>query len=252
MAAERGLGPGALDDLIESDARLSAAERLEIYADAYFHRILDCLKEDFPATRAALGPDNFHNLVTGYLIEYPPTEPSISFAGRYLAEFLRQHPLRERWPFIAELAHLERILIEVFHAGEAEALNAEAMRSAAPADWPALAMRTHPALAIVDCEWRVDELLHEVESAVGESGQSWSAPARAPVSVLVWRRDAQVHYRELERAERAALGLASTGASFAQICEAVAADAGREEPVALINRLFARWLGDGLLILADR
>ena len=97
----------------------------EIYANAYFYRILDCLKEDFPATLATLGADNFHNLVTGYLIEYPPTEPSIAYAGRYMSEFLRHHPLSERWPFIAELARLERTVTEVFHAAEAEPLSAE-------------------------------------------------------------------------------------------------------------------------------
>ncbi len=207
LAAESASEPEMLEHLIESDDRLSATERLEIYANAYFYRILDCLKEDFPATLATLGPDDFHNLITAYLIEYPPTEPSISYAGRHLAEFLRHHSMRamiERWPFIAELARLERTQIEVFHAAQAEALDAEAMRSISPDDWPALAMRTHPALAIVDCEWRVDELLREVEAAGGENDRPLGAPAHAPVSVLVWRQNSRVHYRSLERPERAA------------------------------------------------
>jgi hypothetical protein len=252
LAAERALGSDALDNLIEGDDRLSAAERLEIYANAYFYRILDCLKEDFPTTLAVLGADNFHNLVTGYLIEYPPTEPSISYVGRYLNEFLGHHPMRERWPFIADLARLERTLVEVFHAGEAEALNAEAMRSIVPEDWPALSMRTHPALAIVDCEWRVDELLREVENTAGKGAQVWSAPAPGRVSVLVWRRDSRVRYRALEHTEYAALELARVGASFAAICEAVAAGCGADNPVALINRLLARWVDEGLLVLANR
>jgi hypothetical protein len=261
LADERASGPEALDHLIESDDRLSATERLEIYANAYFYRILDCLKEDFPATLATLGPDDFHNLITAYLIEYPPTEPSISYAGRHLAEFLRHHSMRsvvERWPFIAELARLERTLIEIFHAAEAEPLSAEAMRSVAPDDWPVLEMRTHPALAIVDCEWRVDELLREVEAAAGESDQTHRTPAHAPVSVLVWRQNSRVRYRALERPERAALKVASAGASFAAICETVAAACGEDDqlgsiaPVALINRLLARWVGEGLLLLADK
>ena len=258
LVAEPALGPTMLgdlkdlEDLIESDDRLSATERLEIYANAYFYRILDCLKEDFPATLKTLGADNFHNLVTGYLIEYPPTEPSISYAGRHLAEFLSHHPMRERWPFICDLARLERTLVEVFHAAEAEPLNAEAMRAVAPDDWPALVMRTHPALAIVDCEWRVDELLREVEAATGDSEHVFGAPARAPVSVLVWRRNFRVHYRALERAERAALELASAGASFATICEVIATVRGDDDAVALINRLLARWIDEGLLVLANR
>ena len=244
-----------LENQIESDDRLSATERLEIYANAYFYRILDCLKEDFPATLAVLGDDNFHNLVTGYLIDYPPTEPSISYAGRHLAEFVRRHPVHDRLPFVGDLARLERTLIEVFHAADAEPLNAEAMRNVAPENWPALAMRTHPALAIVDCDWRVDDLLREVEAARGESDHFAGDPAHEAVSLLVWRRNSQVHYRAMESAERTALELASAGASFAAICEAIATTCGEHDqlaPVELINRLLARWLDEGLLVLAEQ
>src|SRR6185437_3838365 len=201
---------------------------------------LDCLKEYFPATLATLGDDNFHNLVTGYLIEYPPVESSIAYAGRYLAEFLSHHStgalraIIERWPFIAELARLERALIEVFQAAEAEPLNADTMRWIAPDTWPALAMRTHPALAIIDCEWRVDELLRELQAGGGESDQVRGEPAHTPVSVLAWRQNSRVQYRALERPERAALGLASAGTSFAAIFEAVGAACGDEDPVALV------------------
>ena len=104
LAAERELGAGGLDDIVLGDERLSAEARVDIYANMYFYRLLDALKEDFPATLAVLGADNFHNLVTGYLLEYPPTEPSLYYCGRHLAAYLRDHPLREGAPFIADLA----------------------------------------------------------------------------------------------------------------------------------------------------
>ena len=138
-------------------------------------------------------------------------------------------------------------------APDAALLDAETMRSVAPEDWPRLGMRTHPALAIVDCEWRVDELLRGVENAAGADG-SLRTPERSPVSVLVWRRGSQVHHRALEKPDHAALELARAGTSFSAICEAVAAESGDDSPggpVALINRLLARWLADALLILAD-
>jgi len=257
FAAERSPGPQTLDDLerlIESDDRLSAGQRLEIYANAYFYRILECLKEDFPATLTTLGDDNFHNLITGYLIEYPPTEPSISYAGRYLGEFLRDHPFIEQWPFLADLARLERTLIEVFHAADAKPLDAATMRSVAPEDWPGFGMRTHPALAIVDCCWRVDEFLRAMETAEAGADGSPQAPARSPVSVLVWRKSSQVHYRALEHPERAALDVARAGTKFSAICEAIAADIGETDDdggqVVLVSRLLARWLDDGVFVVA--
>jgi hypothetical protein len=248
LAAERESRPGALgelDDVIVGDERLGAVERLEIYANAYFYRILDCLKEDFPATLAVVGADNFHNLITGYLVEHPPTEPSIFYAGRYLADFLATHPMRARWPYAAQLARLERTLVEIFHAADAPALSAEAIRAIAPAQWPALALRRHPASAILDCQWRVDELRRDIDE-----GRRLNEPAHAPASVLVWRRNGLVHYRALEAGERAALTLAAEGASFAAMCEAVAAAAEGDDAVGLINRLLGRWLADGLFSAA--
>ena len=46
-----------------------------------------------------------------------------------------------------------------------------------------------------------------------------------------------------------ALGLEalSRGATFAEICDVVAAKAGDQDPVAAMNRMLARWLSDSLL-----
>jgi hypothetical protein len=43
--------------------------------------------------------------------------------------------------------------------------------------------------------------------------------------MLLWRQNALVHYRTLERLERDALAIVLEGASFAVICETVAAGA---------------------------
>ena len=43
---------------------LTPVERLEIYANMYFYRILDALKEDFPVLLQSIGEDQFHNLIT--------------------------------------------------------------------------------------------------------------------------------------------------------------------------------------------
>ncbi|MGA6974800.1 MAG: DNA-binding domain-containing protein, partial [Candidatus Binatus sp.] len=127
LAAERELSARSLDAIVLGDERLSAADRVDIYANMYFYRLLDALKEDFPAALAVLGADNFHNLVTGYLLEYPPTEPSLYYCGRYLADYLRDHPLSESAPFIADLARLERATVEVFHGADAPVLESDAL-----------------------------------------------------------------------------------------------------------------------------
>ena len=59
LSNDRRSSCGAIELLILADKRLSALERIDIYANAYFYRLLDCLKEEFPATLAVVGPDDF-------------------------------------------------------------------------------------------------------------------------------------------------------------------------------------------------
>jgi hypothetical protein len=242
LAAEREPGAAALDAIVLGDDRLSAEARVDIYANMYFYRIRDALKEDFPATLAVLGDANFHNLVTGYILEYPPTQPSISHCGSHLAEYLRRHPMRDSAPFIADLAALERASVEVFLGADAVAMEPDTLRALAPRDWPALKLRLHPSAQILALEWRVSELLRAVEE-----GRPWTPAERGAVKVLVWRREARVFYRALEQPEADALEAVSRGATFAEICELVAASAEDPSPVAAMNRMLARWLSDRLL-----
>jgi hypothetical protein len=118
---------------------------------------------DFPATLAVVGTDNFAAIVKEYLLKHPPTEPSILYASLYLADFLNVHPFAERWPFIAELARLERAVLDVFHAADAPALSLEALRAIPSEKWPAVKLRAHPAVEIVHSEWRIADGLHTVE-----------------------------------------------------------------------------------------
>ena len=44
------LESGGAEVLVRGDSRLCATERVNIYANAYFYRLLDCLHEEFPAS----------------------------------------------------------------------------------------------------------------------------------------------------------------------------------------------------------
>jgi len=240
---ERGLSAAELDGVIRGDERVSAVERLEIYANAYFYRLLDCLKEDFPATLAVLGPHNFELLVAGYLVEFPLTEPSIFYAGRFFAQFLERHQFAHRWPFATDLARLERATIEAFHGPDAEPIDANLMRSLAPEQWPGFVLSLHPAAHILDLGWDVAEVLR----AVNEE-RNWPSPKREPASVLVFRQNARVYFRTLEPLERRALARARMPVSFAEVCEVIAGGTDGPDPASEINRLLQRWLADGILV----
>ena len=169
-----------------------------------------------------------------------PSEPSLYYCGRYLAEYLRAHPMRERAPFVADLAALERAIVEVFQGRDAAALAPDALRAIAPADWPAIKLKLQAAAQLLALDWRVSALVRAVEDA-----RPWEPPEQQPVKVLVWRHDTRVFHRELETVEADALEAIARGELFAEICDRVAA--GDQDPVTSVNRMLARWLSDGLL-----
>jgi hypothetical protein len=246
LVQEKSLAPAGLANVIIGDDRLSAEQRVDIYANMYFYRVLDVFTEDFPATLAILGADRFHNLVTGYLIEYPPTHFSISNAGSRLADFIRAHPLREEFPFLPDLARMERALIEVFHAPDATPVDAEQMRAIPPQEWPSLKLRLHPAHQIVEFEWDLASVLK-----AGEQGDDPSLPTREDLIMLIWRNRNTVYYRAIDEAERGALDALAKGTTFAEICEVIASGVEEgDDPAAAINQRLEVWLRDGLLICA--
>jgi hypothetical protein len=248
---ERALQARGLEAVIAGSEGLSARDRLSIYANAYFYRLLDIFKEDFPCTYTVLGDINFHNLITGYLIEYPPSEPSVLYTGRHLPHYLETicGPARAavaHMPFLADLARLERVCIEAFHGADAEALEQKSLRGLTPESWPMLRIRLHPAAQIFDIEWRIDALMTAIKQ-----GQQWEPPERSSATLLVWRKQWRVDYRALGPGERAALKTAAGGADFASICASLASELesaiGVTDLAAIINRMLTGWLRDGIL-----
>lgn len=84
-----------LATIVRGDRGLAPVDRLAVYANAYFTRIHDCLREDFGALARALGPAGFHDLVKTYLMMHPPARPSLRHAGAHLAEHLATEPFAQ-------------------------------------------------------------------------------------------------------------------------------------------------------------
>ena len=124
--------------MVVGDARLSAVDRLDVYASMYFVRIHDVLREELARTAAAVGDEAFHDLVTDYLQACPPSHPSLREAGARLPAFLATHALAVDRPWLAELARLERARLEVFDGPDAEPVSIASLREVPPERFGAL------------------------------------------------------------------------------------------------------------------
>lgn len=224
------------------DGRLSAVERLDIYANMYFFRIRDTISEDFAAVGAVVGAANFHNLITDYLVAHPPSHFSLRYAGAHLCDFLSEHALSRRWPYLADLARLEWAIVDAFDAPDAAVLQTATLAAVPPEHWPELRFELTASLRLLDVEWAVHDILGRVQH-----GEAAGEPLRRQTRLRVWRQDFRVYHRPIGAAEHAALAAMAAGASFAEVCEQTVVSAGEDEGAECASALLQGWLRDGLL-----
>lgn len=168
---------------IDGDEDLPAVDRVNIYANMYFFRILDSLKEDFPSIVEALGDDGFHDLIVHYLQAYPPTHYSLRYAGQHFAEFIEDEKL-------SNLARFEWAQLEAFDAADAAPLTAADLQRIPADQWPALVLKLHPSVQLVD---------HDHQ--------------------LVWRQGLDVVHRVADDVEWRLMTQIRSGHEFAVLCE---------------------------------
>jgi hypothetical protein len=235
-----------LQDAVTGDAERSPEHRLEVYANAYFYRILDCLKEDYAALTAVLGDDYFHDTVVAYLLACPSRHPSIRYVGDRLGNFLAEHPqvapVRERFPFAADLARLEWALQDAFDAPDAVALALEDVARLPPEDWAGLLLRPDASVQLLDLAWPVATLRRTFERE-----EPLPEPANVPQdpeTVLVFRRSESVSYRLVDTDEAEALRAVLRGTQFGNVCEIAALHVGEDEAPGTAARWLARWIAD--------
>ncbi len=214
--------------------------RIRVYSDAYYLRLRDVLREDFPKVTALLG-DRFDEVVAGYLETFPSEQPSVRHLGRALAEFLQS---REDIPkCLADLAELEWARVEVFDAPDAECATIDELATVPPEAWPALRFSMIPAIQTL----RVQYPAHQLWS----DSQSLEVPA-AETSLRIWRKnDFLVLHAPMDERESAALQEMIAGEPFAAICETFA-DLPEIEAAQEAAALLVRWIEDGIVARIER
>src|SRR5581483_6380291 len=84
------IGPEQVEQVVTPSRTLTALDRLSIYGNAYYARLLECLREEFPVLVHALGEELFDAFTVGYLQKYPSRSYTLNDLAtnfpRYLAE----------------------------------------------------------------------------------------------------------------------------------------------------------------------
>ncbi len=227
---------------IESTPQHSAEQRMTFYGNAYVLRLKEALGIDYERLHSYLGDELFETLRVQYIESYPSHHPSLRYFGQHMVAMVEQLEPFKQLPEIAEITRIEQAFANSFDAANCPCVTLDQLAQLEPDAWATLTLRFHDAVQLLPQH--------------SNSFQIWRALANAETppqktanetTWLIWRQDLVSRYRALESAEITALTLAISGASFADLCEALLEHFSEAETPQRAVSYLQQWINDQLM-----
>jgi hypothetical protein len=177
--AQIPLAAADIEQVIEPSKSLGSIERLGVYANAYYARLLECLREVFPVVNQTMGEAIFNHFALSYLQKYPSQSYTLGKLGERFAQFLEEtrpsEPdatannvaaaadagLAADWPrFVVDLATLEWTVGEVYDGPGMEkrpALSADDLAKIPTDQWPRAKIELAPCVRLLQFRFPVND-----------------------------------------------------------------------------------------------
>ena len=252
------LNRGELEAVVRRSRNLTAAERLSIYANAYYARLLECLGACFPVLKRALGDDVFDSFAFEYLQRYPSRSYTLDRLGENFPRFLDEtrpereaggEPSRVDWPdFLIDLAMLEWTIAKVFDGPGVEGqplLTPEALQAFPPERFAEARLMPVVCLRLLSFRYPVNAYFTAARQA--EEGEEVPIPEPAAEQVAILRRDYVVRRYPLTAPQHALLQAIQAGSTVGEaIAAAVATSDLDDDALATALRSWFRfWSAEG-------
>lgn len=234
--------------------RLSASEQLEIYREQFWLRHHGALAEDYPALLAFLGAEWFGRAVQLHVQGRGLTERNLTWFGRDFARavaLLLPEVDAAQVSVAVELARLEWLLVESFHAASAAPLEPDALAAFGPRDFERLGFAFAPSMRLARFGYPVTELRARLLDAETSGGapplRSIHACKERPTYVVVYRPRWRVVAYEAGALEFAVLEALAAGKSLVEAVLAVSHVARDDSITSELRAWFEAWGSRGLV-----
>ena len=239
-----GFGPAAPADsaapvMIRGGA--SGAERVaDVYGGGYLTRTREALAEVYEAVHMVLGPRRFAALAAAYTEQHPSHEYNLSFFGRQLEDWLEASAWHRALPFLPDLARLEWLVCQAFHAFDDPPAEASRFASLPVEAWERARFQFQPSMGLIASAWPI----RDIWVARSQPRDTIDiALASRPHHLMVHRRGTEVVCEVVEPEAFTLLQHLADGQPLAAACAALASAV---EPSSLTG-WFSHWTAQGLI-----
>jgi hypothetical protein len=140
------LSPDAATPALVTGPRGKRADkRYNVYRNNVTVSLIAALASIYPAVERITGTDFFRAMVRFHVRQTPPTSPLLFEYGRDFPEFIDHYDYAADMPWLSDVARIERLWLDSYHAADAPALTAEALSAVPPENLGILTFKPHPA-----------------------------------------------------------------------------------------------------------
>jgi hypothetical protein len=140
--------PGTLRDYVVAGT-IGADRRLGLYASNVRHNLCEALLAVYPVVERLVGRPFFDGAAGRYIRSCPSTSGDIQRFGTSFADFLAHFGPAAALPYLPDVARLEWLVHEVFHAADVRPLALERLGELARAEAASLRLTLNPACRLL-------------------------------------------------------------------------------------------------------
>src|ERR1700739_2851980 len=126
-----------------------AVKRYNVYRNNVTVSLIDALVAIYPAVQRITGTEFFRAMARFHVRATPPTSPLLFEYGRDFPAFIESYEYAQDMPWLADVARIERVWLDAYHAADAPALQAAALAQVSADRLRCLIFKVHPAMRIV-------------------------------------------------------------------------------------------------------
>ena len=175
---------GDIAALLSPHSHLSQAEALSIYNNAYHQRLVEISSSLFTVLFNSLGRDVYTRLWIGYMGKYPPRNGPIHHVGEHLREYVSTHEQFRSLPAVADIVHLESLLISLFDVTDEVPCTLAQLQALPPEDWPSIWWQGKQDWALLQSRFDLEKYWRQMLEFIANGGE----PGTAEFGVELWER----------------------------------------------------------------
>lgn len=126
-------------------------KRFAVYRNNVIVGLVDALADSYPVVQALVGDEFFRAMAAEFVRASPPRSPVLAWYGAGFADFIADFPPAAGLPYLTDVARLEWLRVEAWHAADAAPLPNEALSDllAEAHTLPITRFTLHPALRVM-------------------------------------------------------------------------------------------------------